>query len=256
MQQCAFLVLLVSCALVHGQEGIDYRDGQYEFKTLYNDSIFLTRLTITRNHKAIFDRIYEYDRIINITGYDLDGNGQKEYLFDFYTGGAHCCTVMKLGRLRGDNFRFTDSIYWGNAGYEVTDLDKDGKYEIVGYDDRFAYAFTNYAQSFFSIAVYRYSGDKFYLANKDFEETVEEHIRDLKKALAEYIAKGFDCPTTADEETFNTDAGAVKAILAPITADYESIGEVNKGYALIKEVYKCPDRDKFIKILQVEYKLR
>jgi len=74
--------------------------------------------------------------------------------------------------------------------------------------------------------------------------------------LNEYTSKGFDCPMTESEETFNTDAGAVKAILAPITADYASIGRASEGYKLINAVYKCPDKNKFVNILKNEYKLK
>ena len=59
---------------------------------------------------------------------------------------------------------------------------------------------------------------------------------------------GFECEEDG-EDTFNTEAGSVKTILAAIVADYYTLGEVRKGYDLVDSVYKCPDRDKFKQIL-------
>lgn len=55
---------------------------------------------------------------------------------------------------------------------------------------------------------------------------------------------------------FNTDAGAVQAILAAITADYFYIGELEKGYEYIDKIYTCPDKKKFISILKKDFKLK
>jgi hypothetical protein len=250
------LFLVISCHTYGQDDNITYKDGNYLFQSKYDDSTYIAELVISKNNNKIFAKTYDYDKIISINGYDLDGDGKKEYLIDFYTGGAHCCTIMWIGEIRNDKFRFTDSLFWGNSGYEVKDIDKDGELEIKGYNDMFAYAFTNYAQSYSSIAIYKYNNGRLHDVNSDFEGEVENNVKELKEVLNEYTSKGFDCPRTDSEDTFNTDAGAVKAILAPITGDYASIGRASEGYKLINAVYKCPDKDKFIKILKNEYKLK
>lgn len=257
MNRIILFSLSLFCVHAWAQEDeVSYKDGQYEFRAAYDYSTSIGNLTITRNKKMIAKESYEYLRVIEIKGADLDGDGRKEYLFDFFTGGAHCCFITKVGLVKGDRFSFGDSIQWNNGGYQLKDLDSDGEYELDGDNDMFAYAFTNYAQSYFSIAIYKYRNGKFYLANNEFEKEVKKHIAYLKDVLSEYTAKGFDCPRDEDEDTFNTDAGAVKAILAPITADYESIGQAAEGYKLIDKVYKCPDEGRFVKILKNEYKLK
>jgi hypothetical protein len=45
---------------------------------------------------------------------------------------------------------------WGNVGYDLTDLDHDGRPELVAADDTFAGAFTSYAASFFPPLVLDY----------------------------------------------------------------------------------------------------
>jgi hypothetical protein len=251
--------ILIFCAAISfsafaQDDNVTYKDGSYIFQTKYDDSTYIAKLTITNNNKTIFSETYEYNKIISINSYDLNGDGKKEYLIDFYTGGAHCCTIMYAGEIKNDKFSYKDSIFWGNSGYEVKDIDKDGELEIVGYSDMFAYAFTNYAQSFEPIRIIKYRYGKLNEATGDFEKTVENNIKELMENLKEYTSKGFDCPKTDSEETFNTDAGGVKALLAPITADYASIGRADEGYKLINDVYKCPDKNKFIKILKANIK--
>jgi len=253
-----FLILSVISSISLGQDynHITYKEKEYFFEANFNDSTFIGSLTISMNKAKIYDTTFEYDKITAISGHDLEGNGKREYLIDYYTGGAHCCTMMMVGLIKNDKLSFTDSIFWGNSGYEVSDLDGDGTKEIVGTGDMFAYAFTNYAQSFEPIAIYKYNYGKLRFANADFENVVEKDIRELKESLKEYTDKGFECPASDSEDTFNTDAGAVKALLAPIVWDYASIDRADEGYALIDKVYKCMDKKKFGNILRNEFKIK
>lgn len=81
---------------------------------------------------------------------DLTGDDDPEVLVDTYSGGAHCCTTMRtFGRRPGETaWRRLPSWAWGNAGYVVRDIDRDGRDELSGRDDQFAYAFgSSYAGS-------------------------------------------------------------------------------------------------------------
>jgi hypothetical protein len=86
---------------------------------------------------------------------NLDGDSEPEVLLDLYTGGAHCCFYTVF-------FRWTDSAYsartklWGDPGYELKDLDRTGRPEFVSADDRFAYEFTDYADSALPVQIWRY----------------------------------------------------------------------------------------------------
>jgi hypothetical protein len=90
----------------------------------------------------------------------------------------------------------------------------------------------------------------------EFKDYIRKEIANFKSDLDEIPLDSIICPTSEDEDTFNTDAGSLKIILAAIVADYYSIGEVEKGYALVNEKYRCVDKDKFIKILKEEFKLK
>src|SRR5207247_597296 len=77
---------------------------------------------------------------------DLDGDGEPEVLVDLYTGGAHCCFFTYFFRYSGGTYVRT-RFFWGNPGYRLRDLDRDGRPEIVSANDAFPYYFTSYAFS-------------------------------------------------------------------------------------------------------------
>ena len=229
--------------------------GKYTVESVYDSSKYCSKLIVYRGSLLVYSRGCS-DLITDIKAYDFSGDGSKELVIEYYSGGAHCCFIINICSVQNDNYTVLDSLYLGNAGYRIEDLNNDGELELIAGNDMFAYAFTNYAQSRFAIQIYKFKNNRLIPANKEFKKDVLAHIKELKDELKEYTKNGFECPISADEETFNTDAGAVQAILAPIAADYESIDMVEKGYELIDKVYTCPDKDKFIKILKQDYKLK
>ena len=78
---------------------------------------------------------------------DLDGNGEPEILLDFWTGGPHCCLWTRIYRWQTSARAYTSSThFWGNWPYRLAGL-RSGRTELVGADNRFAYAFTDFAGS-------------------------------------------------------------------------------------------------------------
>ncbi len=235
---------------------INIKFGRYTFKTGYDSINYTTSLKIYDDDKSIYKRIFE-GRVSDVKEYDLNNDGNKEILVDSYSGGAHCCTSLYLGKFTSGRFDFIDSIYWGNSFYEIKDLNNNGKQEIEGVNDMFAYAFTNYAASGLNILIYAFQDNRFVDVTKDFPKLVEENIGSYMEALKPFTTDtSFACPENDNEDTFNTDAGAVKALLAPIVADYYALGEVQKGYELVDSLYKCVDKNKFIGVLKNDFKLK
>ena len=84
-----------------------------------------------------------------------------------WTGGAHCCTIVRFvtladGRMAERNF--------GNRGAVVTTL--DGDRVIRSADDRFAYLFTSYAASGLPVQVWRFSGQGLVDVTRDHRATL------------------------------------------------------------------------------------
>ncbi|MBK8981109.1 MAG: hypothetical protein IPM38_02030 [Ignavibacteria bacterium] len=252
-----FLVLLTAVLLFSAKgftqvEDLNVKFGKYNFQTKFDAEEYITTLKVLREGKKIYEEKY-YDLIPEIKAEDLDGDGKKEILIAMYSGGAHCCTNLFAGKISKGKFILTDSIYWGNSFFRMEDLNADGKQEFTGVNDVYAYIFTNYAQSKFPVLIYAYENDRFIKVTEKFPDVINERLTDLKKELEEY--KNILCEE-AGAETFNTDAGAVKAILAAITEEYMSLGKIEEGYKLIDEFYKCPDLEIFKDNLRNDFLLK
>jgi len=251
------LLLLLLPVLSNAQWGekINKRIGDYTFVTDIDTNQYTVTLTISKNNKPIFKELF-LDMVVNIEQVQLEANGKKYIFIDFFSGGAHCCGSLLIGEFRSDRFVKVDSAFYGNSGYTLEDLNKDGVKEIISYNDMFAYAFTNYSETRFPIRIQKLKSDKIKEVTGDFEDVVLKEIREFKADLDEITKQAIDCPTVDDEDTFNTDAGSVKTVLAAIVADYYSIGKVEKGYELVNKVYQCSDKNKFINILKEDFKLK
>jgi hypothetical protein len=262
-----FILLIIFCGSVFSQtdstspaydnipvKDINFKSGDYTFLTHYDTSNWCSVLTVKYKNKQIANESFD-GWIDTINAYDFNGEGKKNILIGAYTGGAHCCVMLFLGTMEDGKFKIPDTLFLGNAWYNIEDIEKDGNLEINTASDMFAYAFTNYAETRFPPRVYRIKNSKFKDITKNYPKIVNGYIEELKTDLKDFTKNGFGCPGINDD-TFNTDAGSVKTILAAITACYYSIGEVKKGYEIIDKTYKCPDKDKFVKILKDEFKLK
>ena len=65
-----------------------------------------------------------------------------------FTGGAHCCTVMKVVTFVGGRWEVVNVGEFDVDGPQIEDLNGDGSAELVGKDDSFDYAFGSYAESY------------------------------------------------------------------------------------------------------------
>jgi len=251
-----FILVSIATDSIAQYKNLNVKFGKYTFLTKFDTSNYLTTLKIRKGKNTIYYKISEFP-ITGITQYDLNNDGVEEILLDLYSGGAHCCTYLCAARIEDDKFKIMDTIFWGNSFYKIEDVDNNGKKEIIGVNDMFAYTFTNYAQSEFQVLIYAFENNKFIEVTPKFPKIIEKDIENHRDELKPYLTdSSFACPQSIDEDTFNTDAGAVKAILAPIVADYYSLNEVHKGYALVDSIYKCMDKNKFIDTLKNVYKLK
>ena len=77
-----------------------------------------------------------------------------------FTGGAHCCTVMKVVTFVGGRWEVVNVGEFDSDGPQIEDLNGDGSAELVGKDDSFDYAFGSYAESYAPPKILRLSGDR------------------------------------------------------------------------------------------------
>jgi hypothetical protein len=248
-------ILCLSGGAIAQYDSINTKIGDYTFRTKINSAEYTTQLIISKGGKTI-QKMTFLDYIIDVNEYKLTPEGKKYIFIDLFSGGAHCCYSLIVGIMKDDKFLILDSAFYGNSGILVEDVNKDGTMEIISYNDMFAYAFTNYSESRFPTRIQHFKEGRLTEVTSDFKDLIRKEIAEYKSDLDAIPTDSIICPSSDSEDTFNTDAGTVKTILAAIVADYYTIGEVEKGYALVKEKYRCADRDKFIKILKEEFKLK
>jgi hypothetical protein len=117
---------------------------------------------------------------------DLDGDGEPEVLVDTYTGGAHCCALTEILRFNGTTYAPSETS-WGNIGYELRDLNADGRPEFVTADDAFSYAFGSYAASFHPPLVLDFDAaakGSFRDVTRSFPALTRKNMKDALHALA------------------------------------------------------------------------
>lgn len=225
-------------------------DG-YTFSQKFDTVDYSTTVSVSKDGRMIDAKKYE-GRIGSIEGYDLDADGRNEILIEYYSGGAHCCTTLEAYRMENGKLSFVDSIFWGNGGYVVSDLNGDGKYEVLGDNDMFAYAFTAYAGNRTFLNIYDFDGTGFVNVTSTYPVLVRYKIIQFQNDLNSTMYDGTDCENSGK----GADPGEVKTILAAILASYSSIGETSKGYDLINSRYPCSDKEQFIEKLKNEFNLR
>ncbi|MFZ4591122.1 MAG: hypothetical protein ACOYN6_09010 [Ignavibacteria bacterium] len=249
------MFLFSSSLFAQWGQDLDTTIAGVRFVAKYDTTKFETKLTITKDKNKIHESIF-LDNIFDISLEQFQPGGNKYYLLQLYSGGAHCCSSLLITEIKDNKFVVLDSGFYGNSGYVVEDINKDGIKEIMSGYDMFAYAFTNYSETRFPLRVQKFENGKLIEITGNFKDDLIMEIGYFEEDLNEILKTGFECPETDDEDTFNTDAGSVKTILAAIVADYYSLGQVERGYDLVKKVYKCKDIDKYIKILKEDFKLK
>ena len=161
---------------------------------------------------------------------DLDRDGEPEVLVDFYSGGAHCCFYTDVYRfVRGQRTYRPAVGFWGDLGVRLVDLGRDGRLEFKTADDRFAYAFTSFAESAFPLRILRFDHGRFVDVTRRFPGLVR---RDAAKQYALYrsVRRSRD----AD----------VRGVLAAWLADEYLLGRGAAGWSVLRRAERRGEVDR------------
>jgi hypothetical protein len=148
---------------------------------------------------------------------DLDGCSEPEVMLDLYSGGAHCCWYTQVYRYTATTNAYLMVTHgWGNADYRSVDIDHDGIPEFVSGDDRFAYAFTDFASSSFPLRVWHYRAGVFDDVTRRFPARIR---RDARRQWHWALAK----PTRADNRGFLAAWTADRCLLRHCASAFERL---------------------------------
>jgi len=92
----------------------------------------------------------------------LEPGPESNVVLHLWSGGAHCCHIDQIF-----SWNPTTSTYshtersWGDPRALLVDLQHNGQLEFVSNDDRFAYAFTDYADSGKPLQIWSFRGGVF-----------------------------------------------------------------------------------------------
>lgn len=152
---------------------------------------------------------------------DLDFDREPEVLLDLYTGGAHCCSHTLIFRYR-PKFRDYRRIvgFWGNVGYRLLDIDRDGRPELVSADDRFSYAFAPYAASVQPLRIWHYDRARVVDVTGSFRGLVEKEAARLWQS---YLT------------VRKSEYPEVRGILAAYLADLYRLGRQDEGWRRLEQ---------------------
>lgn len=109
---------------------------------------------------------------------------QNQILFTSYSGGAHCCTDVKVLDHTAKGWISIDAGSWDGGVLETfpKDLNADGSADLVFGDDRFAYTFDSYAGSPKPPRIFNYHAGKITEVSEErsFKPFLETLLLDVK----------------------------------------------------------------------------
>jgi hypothetical protein len=112
----------------------------------------------------------------------LRPNGPLDIVLSLYSGGAHCCTVEQVYVLHKASL--TKSEYnFGDPSALLEPIGKGGSSVFVSGDDRFAYAFTDFAASGLPLKVMSFSRGSFHNITDNYPERIARDAANWRTAF-------------------------------------------------------------------------
>jgi hypothetical protein len=176
---------------------------------------------------------------------DLDTDGEPEVFLQTFSGGAHCCLSSLIYHYdKQQDFYTVIDHFWGNAGYQLVDLDADGQPEFETRDDSFAYAFTSYAGSRYPAQLWQFQAGELVNVTRQYPDYVYSHAYQL---WLDYQDLVFRRPVGEDASAWSQ---VEQAALAAYLADKYLLNQADDGWQRVRSTYQWPDRQAFFEALR------
>jgi len=193
-----------------------------------------TRLSIQRDGRLL-QTVSDW-WITRVDCSDIENDNTPELLVASYSGGAHCCETLRVWTLEPKAPRRILEYEAGNAGgFELRDVDGNGRLELLLGDDSFAYFDDlSYACSPRRFPLVACSGATGWLnCTRQFPEV-------LRPALAGYVDQL--APVGSDDARLQTVKGAALGVLALSVL----LGEEEAGLETVRRAVASDDVMKWL----------
>jgi len=123
----------------------------------------------------------------------LSPGGPLDVVLDLYSGGAHCCAIEQVYYLDSSTGKYEKVEHnFGDPGIKLLALGKGGSDLFLTADDRFAYAFTDYAASGMPIEIDSFSNGTFQQVTKDFPQLIKKDATQYRDAFFDAASSKYD----------------------------------------------------------------
>ena len=162
----------------------------------------------------------------SVSFHDLNGDGTPELVLVLWTGGAHCCYLDQVFDFSYRPAHKTE-IDFRDSGARATSV--NGRAVLQSADDRFDYAFTDYADSASPIQIWQYRTGVLVDATRSFPALISS---DAAHWWNRYLATR---TSTKDND--------VRGILAAWAADESLLGDGSSAEAKLLQIAAGGDLD-------------
>ncbi len=166
--------------------------------------------------------------LVRSEGDDLNQNGIPDLMIEMYSGGAHCCFTSSLIEL-SDPANMVFEQAFSECPASPVDLDGDGIAEFTSCDDIWAYAYCSYAESPLPPVAWKWNGERYEIANREFPQLYDDDIRWAFTYFLELQAEQVDWTPTPECSAL------------ALTLPYLYMGKQDLAYQALKLSY-TPDQ--------------
>jgi hypothetical protein len=162
----------------------------------------------------------------SVSFHDLNGDGTPELILVLWTGGAHCCYLDQIFDFSFQPAHKTE-IDFRDSGARTTIV--NGRVILLSADDRFDYAFTDYADSASPVQIWQYRMGTLVDTTRSFPGVISS---DAAHWWSRYLATR---TSTKDND--------VRGILAAWAADESLLGDGASAQAKLLKIAAGGDLD-------------
>ena len=180
---------------------------------------------------------------------DLEHDGQPDVVLDLYTGGAHCCSAEQIFSFDPGTETFVLTQHdFGDPGEKIEDLGHNGRYEFLTADDRFAYAFTDFADSGLPIEILTFADRRFTNVTRKYPKLIAKnaamYLNDFKHDHVD--GDGLIAAWAADEDNLGHTALVSSTLAKELKANDLHGLNYSSGKKFVKALNKLLRKDGYV----------